>query len=315
MTVDVHHHYVSPSMALAIENTAANPASPHASLAATYLPGMSQLTSTTARLVEMDSAGIDYALLSASPVAVELSPGDTYADFVRRCNDELLATTAIRPDRWGAMITLPLPDPEACLAELTRLGTAPGVRAIIAPAAVSEWTLDAPALEPVLAAAAELGLTVLLHPAFEPTPDVFGPWRLDTGLYAPTLTSLTAARLALSGVLDRLPKLDIIVPHLGGVLPYLAQRLSDQGGSGDAAHDITYYLRNRFWFDTCSFHHPALRCAIDTVSADRLLLATDFPFRGPMNRAVTDIESADLTAEQRKAILGGNAARWRGSNL
>ena len=170
-------------------------------------------------------------------------------------------------------------------------------------------------MEPVLAAAADLGLPVLLHPAFEPAPDVFGSWRLDTSLYAPTLTSLTAARLALSGALDRLPDLDIIVPHLGGVLPYLAQRMTDQSGSGDAEHDISYYLKHRLWFDTCSFHHPALRCAIDTVSADRLLLATDFPFRGPMSRAVGDIDSAGLPTEQRDAILRGTPTRLFGSHL
>ena len=89
----------------------------------------------------------------------------------------------------------------------------------------------------------------------------------------------------------------------------------DQSGSGDAEHDISYYLKHRLWFDTCSFHHPALRCAIDTVSADRLLLATDFPFRGPMSRAVGDIDSAGLPTEQRDAILRGTPTRLFGSHL
>ena len=98
-----------------------------------------------------------------------------------------------------------------------------------------------------------------------------------------------AARFMLSGMLDRLPDLIVIVPHLGGTLPYLAQRLVDQNGRGEAEHNILEYLQTRIWLDSCSYHPPALKCALETVGPDRILLGSDYPFRGSVARAVDDV--------------------------
>jgi aminocarboxymuconate-semialdehyde decarboxylase len=100
----------------------------------------------------------------------------------------------------------------------------------------------------------------------------------------------------LSGMLDRVPDLTLIIPHLGGVLPYLAQRLIDQSGRGDADHDLLYYLRRRIYLDTCSFHEPALVCAQDTVGTERIVIGSDYPFRGPITRCMDDIATLRLTA-------------------
>ena len=45
----------------------------------------------------------------------------------------------------------------------------------------------------------------------------------------------------------------------------------------------------RMWYDTGGHGHPpALRCAVDSFGADRLVLGTDFPYE---NRAVLDRKS------------------------
>lgn len=95
-------------------------------------------------------------------------------------------------------------------------------------AASQSWTLADNALEPVYAAIADLDLPVLVHPALEALPAVQREWGLDACLAAPVNSSLGALRLVLSGMLDRVPTLTPVVPHLGGVLPFLAQRLDDQ---------------------------------------------------------------------------------------
>jgi hypothetical protein len=108
--------------------------------------------------------------------------------------------------------------------------------------------------------------------------------------------------------LDRVPDLTLIIPHLGGVLPYVIGRLADQAG-GAAERDILSYLSNRCFVDSCSHHHPALMCAAETLSPDRILLGSDYPARGSLARAVADIEGSSLDAANRRAILGGNAER------
>jgi predicted TIM-barrel fold metal-dependent hydrolase len=116
----------------------------------------------------------------------------------------------------------------------------------------------------------------------------------------------------LSGVLDRIPGLTLVIPHLGGVLPYLAQRLVDQSGPADAEHDLLYYLRERAYLDTCSFHQPALACAQSTVGTGRLVLGSDYPFRGPIARCVDDIAGLRLAAPEQAAIMHGNARQLIG---
>jgi predicted TIM-barrel fold metal-dependent hydrolase len=122
-------------------------------------------------------------------------------------------------------------------------------------------------------------------------------------------TSLGVARMILSGMLDRLPDLDVIVPHLGGTLPYLAQRFVDFG-RGDANHDLPYYLRHRLYYDTCSHHAPAYRCFVDTVGHDRVMLGSDYPARGTLRRAVDFVTEVTSSPQERDAVLGGTASRW-----
>jgi predicted TIM-barrel fold metal-dependent hydrolase len=161
----------------------------------------------------------------------------------------------------------------------------------------------------VWARCAELGWPLVLHPAFDCRPIKFTQWNLGGSLHAVTSSSMGAARLALSGTLDRVPDLDVIIPHLGGTLPYLAQRFVDMG-KGDAEHDLLHYLQTRFYVDTCSYHAPGFRCAVDTCGAGRVVMGTDYPFRGSLQRAVDDIVANAPDAAARDAILGTTAARW-----
>ena len=61
--------------------------------------------------------------------------------------------------------------------------------------------------------------------------------------------------------------------------------------------------------DSCSFHHPALDCAVEMVTAERIMLASDFPFRGSVQRATDDIESSSLSDADKAAVMRGNAER------
>ena len=174
-------------------------------------------------------------------------------------------------------------------------------------AASQPWTIADDELEPVYAALADRRFPMLVHPAREQLPAAQRDWGLDACLAAPVNSSLGALRLILSGMLDRVPALTPIVPHLGGVLPFLAQRLDDQA-HGANQHPPSHYLRTRLLYDTYSFHPPALRATAETAGTDRLLLGSDYPFRGPLGRPVRDIIT-NLPAAEHRAVLAGNAVR------
>jgi aminocarboxymuconate-semialdehyde decarboxylase len=166
--------------------------------------------------------------------------------------------------------------------------------------------------EALLARAADLALPVVIHPALEPLPPTYDDWMLAATLGPIVSSSLAAARLVLSGVLDRVPELTIVVPHLGGMLPYVQQRIADFG-RGAAEQDFAHYLQHRLYVDTCSYHPPALRCAVETMGVDRLVMGSDFPNRGPAGRAVADVIDYFQDEDARAMVLGGTARKLFGS--
>ena len=261
-----------------------------------------------ARLEEMDAAAVDISVLSLPPPGAAMRPGD--GELVRRINDELAAIAETSPQRLRVLCALPLPDVEASLRELDRLEKHELVRGVGVTTTVADWHLDDPELDPIYQRMAERDLPLFTHPALEPLPAAYDDFALTASLSAVVSSTLGVLRLVYSGTLDRAPGLTVIMPHLGGVIPYLMQRLIDLGGEQQAAHPLDHYLRERLLLDTCSYHPPAFRCALETAGADRLVLGTDYPFRGTLRRAVADVRSQMLAPSEEAAVLGGTVARW-----
>jgi aminocarboxymuconate-semialdehyde decarboxylase len=127
-------------------------------------------------------------------------------------------------------------------------------------------------------------------------------------------TTLAAAKLVFAGVPERYPNIKWVLGHLGGAIPYLAERL-DRGFEAfpDCREDInrkpSEYLRN-FYFDCVNFDPNALRCAVDFAGASQLLAASDYPHQiGSISKMKSSLEALKVSASERKQILGGNAQR------
>jgi predicted TIM-barrel fold metal-dependent hydrolase len=300
VVIDVHHHYAPPSLADSLLRMRPRLRG--------FLSG--PLIEGESRLAAMDEAGVDAAMLSIPhPGLLGAEPDRAaYRDLIRRANDDVIALAERHPDRFGVLIALPLAVPGDAICEFERVAGHELVRGIIAFATSGTGLpLDAPELAPVYRAIGHR--PVLLHPAMDELTqhDAFLSFGLSS-LAAPVETSVAAARLMLSGMLDQAPDLTLIIPHLGGVLPYVSGRLADQT-TGHGERDLLWYLTNRCLVDSCAYHHPALMCAVETLSPEHILLGSDFPARGSLARAVSDIEGSPLDAADRHAILGGNAER------
>ena len=127
-------------------------------------------------------------------------------------------------------------------------------------------------------------------------------------------TTLAAAKLVFSGVVDRYPRIRWVLTHMGGAIPYLAERL-DRGYRAFAecrqhiSRPPSEYLRT-FYLDTVNFSPAALRLALDFAGPDRILAGSDYPHQiGSIPLMIETIEKLEVSAEWKEKIFSGNAAR------
>ncbi len=292
MLIDTQTHYVPPQALKLLRQRQARGDPLPAGLTLPLDDG-SPMARLDLRLEVMQAHGVDASVLSFAPVGVSDDPGFA-RELARAANEGLIAACRAHPGRFTALMTLPLPDIDASLSELARLRDTNSIRGLCVVAQTTLYRPDEINLEAVLGEAASRRLVVVIHPPagvadLNPAFDAFG---LGSGLHAVTGASLVVARLVLSGALDRLPHLDLIATHLGGVLPFVAERLDSRGRGG--ARPFSAYLRDRLWFDACAASPgPALRLLIDTVGAQRILLGSDWPSR-PLAQAVETMRAAGL---------------------
>jgi aminocarboxymuconate-semialdehyde decarboxylase len=128
-------------------------------------------------------------------------------------------------------------------------------------------------------------------------------------------TTLAASKLVFSGVVKRYPRIRWVLGHLGGTIPYLAERL-DRGWRAfkDCRAHIdeppTTYLKKHFWYDTVNFAQGPLKLAIEFAGADRILAGSDYPHMiGSIPLMLEAVNALPITDEQKAGILGGNAAK------
>ncbi len=266
-----------------------------------------------ARLASLTEQGTDAAVLSvAPPMFLYWAEASETIDYARTVNDALAGLVAAAPNRLAALATLPLQDPDAAAAELRRAVTELGLRgAEIGPHA-EQVPLDGPELRPVLAAAAELGVPLELHPYYVGSaPGLLDDFYLTNLQGNPWQTALAASRLILSGTLDELPDLQLLLVHGGGHLPYQLGRL-DHGyrvrpEARRPRQPPSAYAR-RFHYDSLTHDPQATRWLVERVGADRVLYGTDVPFDMAGGSFVDQLAAvADPAA--RAAIAAGNAER------
>jgi aminocarboxymuconate-semialdehyde decarboxylase len=265
-----------------------------------------------ARLASMDEREIGHAVLSVAPqLFMYWADGTEAAGFCRAVNDDLAAFADGSAGRITAVATLPLQNPAAAAIELRRAVTELGMAgAEIGPHA-NGTPLDDPALRPVLATAAELRVPLIVHPYYVAPSPGLEDFYLTNLIGNPLATTVCAARLIFSGVLDELAGLRVVLTHGGGYLPYQIGRL-DHGyrvrpEAHGSAHPPSAYL-DRFWFDTVT-HAPApLRFLTGLAGADHVVYGTDFPFDMAAGPLADQLAGTGLSDEDVEAIAGRNAS-------
>ena len=270
------------------------------------------MTDPALRLLDMDRAGIDVAVLSLSTPNVFFAEGASQAPLARMVNDTYAELIAAHPDRFKGFASTPMDDPDAAQRELHRAVEVLKLNGVMLLSNIRGRALTDPAYRPFFEEADRMKICILLHPMLPASAEAFGEFVLGPLVGFPFDTTLAVARMCFSGMLRELPNIRWIVAHAGGAIPYLAERLDN--GYRDFAEDRLHiddvpsaYLK-RLYYDTVTFSPHVLRLLDDWVGADHMAMGSDYPHKlGDITRAVTSIEALNVDAAQREQIFSGTA--------
>ena len=269
------------------------------------------ISNVAARIADMDREGIAIQAISCVPFLM-------YPDVA---NDLGLAITQVNNDAMAALVrddaahfvplaSVPMQDPGAAAKELERAAGL-GLRGVEIPPKVIERQLDEPEFEVFWAAAESLQMAVCIHP-FEAAPaGALGRYFLGNLVGNLYDTGLAAALLIYGGVLERHPKLKVVLYHAGGALPALVGRL-DMGyrlvpecKQAIPRPPSTYV--SQFHFDIIAHNHEMLSHLVKTWGADRFVVGTDYPLPAGIAHPVQEIKALGLDSADEAKILNGNA--------
>ena len=229
-------------------------------------------------------------------------------------NDEFREAMSAPGGHFTALATLPLNDPNASAKELERACRQLGMRGAMLFSNVNGEALSQQKFWPIYEAANDLGAILYIHPTHPVGVEAMQDYWLMPLVGFLFDTTLAAASLVFAGVPERFPRIKWALCHLGGAIPYLAERL-DRGFHAfkdcraNIQQEPSAYLK-QFYYDTVNFNQGALKLAIDFAGADHVLAGSDYPHQiGSIQSMLDAIARLPVAEDDRAAISGLNAAR------
>jgi predicted TIM-barrel fold metal-dependent hydrolase len=301
--LDVHFHHIPPFYSEAVYEAGRGPA------IGKYPDWTPQLA-----LELMERHGIEVALTSLAQPGVGFGTQASAQTLARRCNDYAADLVARWPRRFGAFATLPMWSIEGAIAEITHCLDVLKFDGISLFASYEEKFLGDPWFDPVLDLLNARGAAVFVHPGLHPSSKGLAlPW---PGFMMEYLFDTTRAvvNLIFSGAIARFPRVQFILPHAGGLVPYFAWRLSvspmiDKRLPQLSREQVFEGLAH-FWYDNALAPGEQTFGALDRVARpERIVFGTDYPFANPrvIAEAVKTYESGFLPDARRAAIDRSNA--------
>ena len=217
--------------------------------------------------------------------------------------------------RFLPLATLPLCDPAASVQEFRRATEQLNLPGAMLFSNVNGIGLDDEQFWPLYEAANDRDAVLMIHPTYPVGVEAMRDyWLMPLNGFLFD-TTLAASKLVFSGVVKRYPRIQWILGHLGGTIPYLAERL-DRGWRAFRecrAHidePPTAYLKRHFYYDTVNFAAGPLKLAIEFAGAGRILAGSDYPHMiGSIPLMLEALRALPITEDERHGILGGNAQR------
>jgi aminocarboxymuconate-semialdehyde decarboxylase len=265
------------------------------------------------RLQAMDEQGVEVHALSLTQPMMYWAGRELGNRLCIVYNDEVARAHEKNRQRFIGLAALPMHEPDLALRELERAAKLPGMRGAYMATAILDRELSDEAFFPVYEALEGLGLPMFLHPVFVIGEERLRKFYLTNLLGNPFESAIAAAHLIFGGVLDRFPKLEVVLPHAGGAFPWLAGRLNR---GWEKRQDLKHvkqapveYLR-RFWYDTIGYSDPVAEYLVKNIGADRVVMGSDYCFPIAYEQPVKNVtQNPLLTDEVKKKIVVENAKK------
>ena len=326
LRIDIHCHYLN--QAVAAKVAPLNPAQYEPSVefanALTREVNVKQmrdrgpkLSTIETRLKDMDRMGIDLQAISPAPNQTYYwTEPELGAELSRLVNDRLAEIVATWPDRFVALGTVPLQNVDLAVVELERCVKQLGLRGVEINPSVNGMDLTDPRLnlQKFFARAQALDAVIFMHPIGFTQGERLVDHYFNNVIGNPMETTIAASHLIFDGVMQRNPKLKVVLPHAGGYLAHYWARMDHAHRARPDCRTVirkapSSYLK-KMYFDTISFDPQMLRHMIDQYGAGHVLLGTDYPYDMGVEDPVGLIGSVPrLKRTERVMIEGDNAAR------
>jgi aminocarboxymuconate-semialdehyde decarboxylase len=319
--IDVHNHYYPPEYldALRAGGSRVRVTQDAEGNAVLHYPGDYNVAvrghrDLVYRAEVLRAAGVDTQVLTLTTPGTHVEAPALAARLASLVNDAMAAAVAAGRGRFAALATLPLNDPAASVRELERAMTQLGLPGAMLFSNVNGTPLADARFWPLYEAADAAGAVLHIHPTSPVGVEAMTEYWLMPLVGFLFDTTLAAAHLVFSGVMARFPRIRWVLSHLGGAIPYLAERL-DRGFH--AFRECRAHLDRppsdhlkQLYYDTVNFDPAALRLAIGFAGADHVLAGSDYPHQiGSIDSMLGSLRGLPISDEAKTAILGGNAAR------
>jgi len=329
LKVDIHCHYLNPEVAAKVAHLNPAPHEPSVRFANALTREVNvkqmkdrapMLSDVEVRLRHMDRMGIDIQ-------AVSPAPNQTYywtdpglgAELARAVNERLAQIAARWPDRFVGLGTVPLQDPGLAVSELEYAVEKLGLRGVEINPSVNGMDLTDMKLnlEDFFRKAEDLNSVIFMHPIGFTQGERLMDHYFNNVIGNPLETTVAASHLIFDGVMERHPKLKVVLPHAGG---YLAHYWARMDHAWKARPDCRTVIKKKpskslekFYFDTIAFDPGMLEHLIERFGAGHVLLGTDYPYDMGVEDPVGFINKiSKLSSKDKDKIMGQNAARLLG---
>jgi aminocarboxymuconate-semialdehyde decarboxylase len=267
------------------------------------------------RLTDMAADGTDIQVLSPMPELLSYwLPADVADDLSTVMNEHIAAMIAGAPSNFRGIGMVPMQDVDLATKRLDDI-RARGLCGVEIGTHIDGVPLGDSRLMDFYARAEQLGLVIFVHPLHPAGLErIGGPRELAAIAVFPLETALAATSLVAGCVLEKFPKLRVLLSHGGGAFPWITPRIQYAWNMGTALSraisESPSETLKKFWYDTIVYDTAALRYLGESVGTDRLVVGSDYPFAIRQTNPGTFAESA-----LGGASLDANAVALLGSNF
>ena len=269
------------------------------------------------RVEELEKFRVDTQVISLTTPGTHVETPANAARLASLVNDAFAEAVRVHRGKFVALATLPLNDPAASVKEFERACGQLGFRGAMLFSNINGVALADRRFWPLYEAANERGAILHIHPTAPVGVEAMQEYWLMPLVGFLFDTTLAAEKLVFSGVAERFPKIKWVLSHLGGAIPYIAER-ADRGFHAfkecraNIQRPPSEYLKN-FYYDTVNFDPFALKLAIDFAGTDHILAGSDYPHQiGSIPAMLDSLRRVSISDSDRAKILGGNAGKLIG---